>query len=140
MFSISKSAQVPAEKDMIYVDRGDPVSADFGPGDLGGGTWTELNLSAIVPAEAANKPVHLRVSARPGAGENELTLVEFRKNGNSNEANKGQVFAPYDPYTNTIYVFADMLIMLDANRKVEVKYTQTGAQGSAEITVAGWFI
>ena len=113
-----------------YVDRGDPASNDFEKEDLTtDGTWNDLDLSSIVPANA--EAVLLYVAIDDDAVSSQIA---FRKNGNTNEQALGRVRVQ----VANVYVDADMVISLDSNRVIEYKATNTTFTGIS-ICVKGWW-
>lgn len=113
----------------MYVDRGDPASADWTQATLiMDGHWHNLNLSPIVPAGA--KLVLLRVLLFDTTT---LPLLQFRKGGNVRNLNIARFKLPV---TNS-YFYDDKEVACDANRIIQYK-TPTGVE-EIQITVAGWW-
>ncbi|MFH1724309.1 MAG: hypothetical protein ABII00_06770, partial [Elusimicrobiota bacterium] len=126
------AAVSPAEK---CVDRGDPAEHDFTEADLTiDSGWHDLSLAAIVPAEAANKFVLLRVEVTCSAAGAQFY---FRKNGNANERVSTGVRTPVanQQMSSMCGVFCD------ADRVIEyLGNPAVGAFTLIRITVVGWTV
>ena len=111
-------------------DRGDPSDNDFAVGDLTtDGTWNDLDLSSIVPEDAI--AVILKVTVTDNAAS---SLLQFRKNGNSNAKSDQRVRTQVADIPN----HADMIVPCDTGRVIEYMATNT-TWSTINITVAGWF-
>lgn len=127
---ISKSVGTQVEGDMYYVDRGDPASTDFLHTVLTiDGAYHELDLSAIVPAIAANHLVHISLRVR-GA---ENSTGNLRKAGNVNTNNMDIATMQRD---NGWYNWSAW-VMMNADRKIE--YAFAAAITGVVMTVRGWW-
>ncbi len=110
------------------IDRGDPATVDYAVASFTfDATWRDLDLSAIVPANA--KFVNLRVQIQDGAAG---SYFQLRKNGNVNSAN---IFT-LRTQVATIYNDAGTFIACDANRVIE--YRGGAGIDVLNLTVAGW--
>lgn len=116
-----------------FVDAGDTAAHDFAIGDLtldGIANWRDLDLSAIVPANA--KAVIFRVSVTSGAGAAEF---RFRKNGNSNTINTFRI----ETANATSSAHGMGILGVGAGRILE--YSGTAATFSAvNIAITGWIL
>ena len=113
-----------------FVDRGDPASTDYDETTLTlDGTWNDLDLSSIVPANAV--AVALATVIKDNAVG---SRVKFRKNGNSNTINVSQA------YVTVANVFSayDQIVACDSNRVIE--YEGTSGTDSFDVTVKGWWL
>lgn len=114
----------------FFHDRGDPSSSDktaanFTTDD----TWRDLDLSSIVPA--GTKTISLRLTVRDDAAG---SLLAFRKNGNSNGINDGEIYTQ----VANVYNSADILVACDSNRVIEYKATNT-TWTDIYLVVKGWW-
>ena len=114
-----------------YIDRGDPAVADFSIGDLTlNNAFHELDLSSIVPSDAAGKRVHLRVTmSNSTIGKN----VIFRELGNTNTENAEHLAVEIA----NIYITRDWWVPMDAARKIEY-VAESGGWTVFNVTVRGW--
>lgn len=112
-------------------DRGDPAAADFTLATplTTDGAYHDLDLSSIVPAGA--KMVCLRVLVEDNAAG---SYVRFRKNGNTNDLNYGEIYTQVSGVLNS----ADIIVACDVNRVIEYKATSTTFTGIS-ITVKAWW-
>ena len=120
-----------------YVDRGDPATWDWI--ETGSkavlntdGNWHDLDLSGIVPAEAAGKLVHIRYwMQHANAGQ----AFYVRLNGRTNSCNAdGDVTAG-----TTGLAFGSWWILCDANRVIEYMGTNTSFN-NIYLSIRGWCI
>jgi hypothetical protein len=118
-----------------YVDRGDPSGYDFAVGSFTvDNAWHDLDLSSIVPAEAAGKRVFFLVLAAKTGGSGSQALA-FRTKGQTN---------PYDQdgisiIDDTIVHRGSFWVECDSNR--EIQYLVTGsAWSSINFVVRGWMV
>jgi hypothetical protein len=117
------------------VDRGDPVTFDFGSeAGLGGlvadGAWHDLDLSPIVPAGASHVQLAVTIQATTAIGAPGLWL---RKNGNTG----GYNVAALRVQTANQSIDGRHLLLCDAGRVIEYFLTDTSWSG-VTITVCGW--
>jgi len=115
---------------MQLVDRGDPAANDFTAAQLStDGTWHDLDLSAIVPAEA--RAVKIKIEYTDDVVG---SYFLFRKKGNVNLINVG---ASCINVANK-YISPEFDIFLDENRVIQ--YQASNAEFvEINITVRGWF-
>lgn len=119
-----------------FIDRGDPAAVDFTQANLTtDGNWktgaNALDFSAIVPEGA--KAMLLRVAVNDNAV---ATQLVFRKSGQSNTVNCGQIFTQ----VSGVWIVNDSMILpCSADRKVEYVGTNTTID-SVLINVKGWWI
>jgi len=112
-----------------FIDRGDPAVYDFTQATLTtDDTWQDLDLSTIIPAGA--KAVILRVCVNNSTPE---TGIYFRKKGNVNAINMGQILAQ----TSNVWNESDIIVALDSTRHIEYNATNTTWAGIL-ILVKGW--
>lgn len=118
-----------------YVDRGDPSAVDFSIGDFTkDGVYHDLDLSSIVPAEAAGKRVHVTVALRKSVdGGSSFAL---RENGNSNSIN----FAGADCNDANKTTYHDLWVICDSNRIIEYVATNIATWTTMNLTVRGWMV
>lgn len=114
-----------------YTDRGDPAAYDWTLAELiEDGAYHDLDLSAIVPAGA--KAVSLFVLYKASAT---AMAVRFRKNGNTNANNRGQVTSA----VANLPITGDITVACDNNRVIE--YFLSSPQTTlCIITVKGWWM
>jgi len=113
-----------------YVDRGDPGTYDYSQADWSTtGSWTDQDLSAIVPAGAT--AVHFRIQINDATGG---TTLKLRKNGNSNTWNVAQCRI----IVANEATFYDVIVGCDSARVIE--YYVTAAFDWIRATVAGWWL
>jgi len=114
-----------------YVDRGDPSGADFDETDLTvKGTWTEIDLSSIVPIGAVAVAIALEVDTAPA-----LATIQFRKKGNTN-------FIEGDGLTTQILdksIRGTLILSCDSDRKIEYMLGDA-TWNEIDFVVKGWFI
>ena len=114
-----------------YVDRGDPAAGDFTEATLAArDAWTDLDLSAIVPASAT--VVHLFVFGRAA---NPPKGFAFRAKGNVNDFNLRGI----NVVVANLFDFAEMLIPLNAGRVIQYKF-ETATNLVLTVVVAGWLL
>jgi len=114
-----------------YVDRGDPAAGDFTEATLAArDAWTDLDLSAIVPASAT--VVHLFVFGRAA---NPPKGFIFRAKGNVNGLNVRGINA----VVANLLDFAEMLIPLNAGRVIQYNF-ETATDLVLTVVVAGWLL
>lgn len=123
--------ETPSTGGDTIVDRGDPSAYDYALGDLTtDNNWNDLDLSAIVPANA--KAVLLSTNISDNAMS---SYIKFRKNGNANERNVATcvvLVAGYSWHTN-------ILVFCDANRKIEYRASNV-TWTHINLVVCGWFV
>lgn len=131
-YSKSVAIQLQEAIDMKYVDRGDPAAPDFLVGAFTtDGLWHDIDLSAIVPPEAANHLVHIGVDAFTAVAGSSMRLA---KTGNVNDWNSAG-----DAYTGVSPSYAlDCWVMLDANRKIRYMFSNV-AWAFINLTIRGWW-
>ncbi|MCJ7777741.1 MAG: hypothetical protein MUP16_05450 [Sedimentisphaerales bacterium] len=120
-----------ADTQHSFVDRGDPAAFDFTVVNFTcDNEWHELDLSAIVPAEATAVILKLQLKTAAVA-----KYIYFRKNGNVNPYNSSFLATQ----VTNLWVGNDLIIALDTNKKVS--YIATAYAWTAiNVTVAGWFL
>lgn len=116
---------------MIYSDRGDPVVFDFTLTDFTtDGTWRDLDLSSIIPANS--KAVIVKITAQAGTVN---YTINFRRKGNTNEINTGKFTLNIkDAPTST-----ELIIPCDTDRKIQYN-AQNGAFDVINFVIKGWLI
>jgi hypothetical protein len=115
----------------VYVDRGDPASADFNQGDLTtDGAWHDLDLSGIIDEGAVL--VHMTISIVDNAAN---LYIKFRKNGNSNATN---IALMHNPVAN-IQLDGDILVACDEDGVIEYQCSNTSFTAIV-IRVRGWWV
>lgn len=123
----SIEAETVTVGDEVFVDRGDPSSADFTESDLTiDGSWYELDLSTIIP-EAATL-VLLRGFILDTTSDDE---VRFREPGNLNDFNCAVL------RTGGGANMAQDLWVVPSNQKIEYNAI-SGASPDIDITIGGW--
>ncbi|RLC33997.1 hypothetical protein DRH14_03915, partial [Candidatus Shapirobacteria bacterium] len=115
-----------------YINRGDPSAVDFSISDIiTDGAWHDLDLSGILPPEAAGQLIHLLVKIRHQyAG----ISAFFRENGNTNVVNVAGITSQEANGVN----YQDIWIKCDENRIIEYLTSSTGTWYDFNITVRGW--
>ncbi|MBA7613778.1 hypothetical protein ES703_21034 [subsurface metagenome] len=114
-----------------YYDRGDPATYDKAKEDLTiDGAWHDWDLSAIVPAGA--KAV-LLIGHVEGAGTD--WSIWFRKNGNTNEINHGEM----ETLRANVERCRMIIVACDDNRVIEYKADNV-AWVTLNLAVRGWWI
>ncbi len=114
----------------FFHDRGDPAAVDWNLGDLTeDGAFHTLDMSGVVPAGA--KAVCLAVDY---TGSAVGARIRIKKEGQANAYNIAKV----QTQVANVPFWADLIVICDADRKVEYEITspQTTAVG---ITVKGWW-
>lgn len=115
---------------MIYVDRGYVHQPDFTAFTLTlDSSWHELDLSDIVPPEAAGKLIHLKAKL---SGLPPVHLFIFRTIGDGENNIELTIHSEDQP--NTI----DALTVCNAQRKIE--YMGVADPTILDLTVRGWLI
>jgi len=114
----------------VFVDRGDPTGYDFIASDhTVCGVWTDMDLSAIVPAGA------LAVLIKFGGYRADIvTNFQLRKKGNSNEYNVSTI----NMQVENVWVYADLIVPLPPSRIIQ--YKQYQVWNESNLTVKGWWI
>jgi len=113
-----------------YHDRGDPAAYDRTVGNFTtDGTWRTWDLSGIVPAGATAVLLRIRLSD-DAVG----TYIRFRKNGNSNATNRGEVITQVAGVT----LMQEVIVACDAGRVIEY-YGRNVAFVLLSVLVAGWW-
>jgi hypothetical protein len=116
---------------MQFVDRGDPSAWDFVLTDLiTDGAWHDMDLSAIVPANAI--AAVLDVTYSEGAAGN---YILFRKKGNVNEINMGVTRVQVPNVVND----SCLIVALSSDGKIQYLTTNTTFT-VINILVRGWFL
>lgn len=114
----------------MYVDRGDPTSADFAKEDLPvRNAWHDLDLSSIVPKTA--RAVLLYVTIKIGAANR---VIRFRKNGNA----QGIVISGVRTQVADVYNTNDMIVACDTDGIIEY-WIEDVAWTIISVTVKGWW-
>lgn len=109
-------------------DRGDPAAVDITQATMTlNNAWQDLDLSAIVPADAAWVLLRVQIQdATPG-----LTL-HFRKDGNANAFAIPGIVVQVNGVSNE----AEILVPCSAARVIE--YRGSAAIATVNIVVLGW--
>lgn len=114
----------------FFYDRGDPASVDFTVGSfVTDGTWRDLDLSSIVPADA--KAVLLRVDVIDNVV---ASYFEMRKNGNANAINVAIV----QTIVANMHHYENFIVKCDSNRVIEYNGSNVAFTG-IDVTVRGWW-
>ena len=114
------------------ISRGDVSDWDFSATDFDvEGTWTDLDLSSIVPAGASW--VLLRGQARATSCNRQIL---FRKNGYSGTRNAA---GPRTQMANVFINDYSIIVECDSSRVVEYR-KDTATWSNLDFTVAGWWI
>lgn len=113
-----------------YVDRGDPAAQDYTAADLTtDGTWHDLDLSAIAPANAGF--INILLALKDNAVN---STFELRNKGNVNVINR--------PVLNTqvanVITYHEYIVPCDTNQVIQYKATNL-TWDLIRISVAGWF-
>ncbi|MCK5633376.1 hypothetical protein KAH94_06480 [bacterium] len=116
---------------MIYSDRGDPAVFDFTlPDFTTDGTWRDLDLSAIAPANT--KAVIVKITAQAATVN---YTINFRKKGNTNEINTGKFTLPVkDAPTST-----ELIVPCNDDRIIQYN-AENGAFDLINFVIKGWFV
>ncbi len=115
-----------------YVDRGDPSAFDWAVGNFTlDGTWRDLDLSSIVPAGAADKPVYLLVDIQDNVA---ATSVSFRTKGNTDVYN---VLSMRVVIANQLHRMQGWVVC-DASRFIQ--YYGSPGLVTLNVLVRGWMI
>ena len=123
-----------------FVDRGDPSAWDYATADFNSftnQTWNELDLPTDVHADIADaKAVSITVNAQYTGG---VTLLEFRKDGNSNVYNTGMMVLRH---TTAGYGDGANFTVPITNGKIEVRSlgVNLSALSYINIVVKGWWL
>jgi len=113
-----------------FVDRGDPVNADWTAVDINGdNNWHDLDVSSIVPD--GTTAIVLRCALDTGVVSR---LIRFRKKGNVGWPNVAECRVVYP---NRIHHY-DKVIACDENRFIQYK-CNSNTWTVLNLTVAGWF-
>lgn len=113
-----------------FVNRGDPATPDFDAGDFPIlFTWTELDLSAIVPANA--KSVVFRAMGKHAATAQSL---QIRKYGNANN----NIISGLHTTVSNLIEEHDWTCAVDSNRKIEY-LVSTDGWTLLTLTIKGWW-
>lgn len=114
----------------VFIDRGDPEGFDFTQAVLTmDGTWHELDLSAIVPADAS--VILIGGFIRDGVVEK---TVRFRKSGNANALNVSLMYTQ----VAGVFIGQDFTIAASPNQKIE--YLADAAIDIIALVVRGWWL
>lgn len=114
-----------------YIDRGDPVNADFATEDFTlDDAWHELDLSSLIPAGAT-------AVALTGLFINEQVqrLAMFRLHGNSNAANVARIYTQ----SASLTICSDFVVALDPDRKIDYLF-EGFFWSTISLTVKGWWL
>lgn len=115
----------------LFVDRGDPVVADFTMEDLTtDGTWRDLDLSSIVPDGATAVLVEVTLND-DAVGK----TFKLRKDANTNIVN---TLRQYTQVANQSIIFSG-IVSITAARVVEY-YGSDTTWTSVTISIRGWWI
>jgi len=117
---------------MRYVNRGDPVNFDKTFADFTlNWNWQDLDLSALIPIEAASHLVHLRVQL---VASDSTSYIRFRTKGNVNIINIAELNSPVAGEE----IESDFEIECDINRKIQY-YGSVPNITALNLTVLGWW-
>lgn len=131
-FSPSLGIQVEEMIIMKYHDRGDPVAPDFTTPDFtADGAWHTLDLSAIVPEEAADHLVLLRFKGKIAMDSGD---IHIRKPGRVGVQN---CFLNEYEGTEPTNKIASFWVIVDASRHIEYQIS-AGDWALFELVVRGW--
>ena len=114
---------------VVWVDRGDPASADYAVGDLTkDAAWHDLDLSGIVGTGARLVALSIVIGAAAIP-----RIFNVRQNGNVNAINIGslRLLVANETIIGTIWV------KTDADGKIEY-YASAGAFTTLDVSVRGW--
>lgn len=115
-----------------FVDRGDPAAADKGAGNLTqDGNWNDWNLTPIIGTSAKSALLGIKIANTTVYG---TEYIQFRKNGNSNALNIGQLGCQYNGIVNS----GDIIVPVDSNGTIE--YLVGSTTGTINVTVKGWWL
>jgi hypothetical protein len=113
------------------VDRGDPAAWDKQVGDfVTDGTWNDLDLSSVVPADGAERLVLLHVELEDDAAGSAFSV---REKGNANALNVTSVATQVANVLTT----ADLWVLADASRVVQYMGSNV-AFTKIDVCVRGW--
>lgn len=114
----------------FFVNRGDPVAADYATGDfIKNSTWQDLDLSAIVPVNAHG--ILFAVVVQATAVNHSFLL---RPNGNANTTNSSHIRSVVANLRHA----ADFACPCDSDRKVEY-LASVNPWTILNLTVKGWW-
>lgn len=114
----------------MFVDRGDPASYDYAKTDLQiDGAWHDLDLSLLVPAGA--KAVLLIGHVEGNAID---WKINFRKKGNSNEINHGDM----ETIRANVTRHRSLIVAVDENRVIQYN-ADNEAWTTLSLAVRGWW-
>ena len=124
MFFIGKAGGI------MWNDRGDVASHDFGIGDLThDNNWHDLDLSGIVGVGVKLVLLHLHISTSVGN-----PTIYMKQNGNVNDINM-----VYKKFQGAGSVWDTVEVTTDANGVIEYKLILGSTITMCNITVRGWF-
>jgi len=136
--SVDISDIIQCDNDAVgwrFIDRGDALDYDFGFGDfVADNTWRELDLSSVVPIEAANKMVMLYIHYKHTSATG--GMLKLREKGNNYERN---IKVMRILVTNITHYRTSEMVMLDSDRKIEYCLGSNHLT-HLSITVLGWMI
>ena len=114
----------------VYVDRGDPTAWDATEATLTETlTWTDWDLSSIVPVGAKAVLIRVRIKTNPA-----FHAIIFREKGNSNILVAG---ATRTQVANVWYE-NQVIVACDSDRVIQ--YYLSFSPVDMEIVIGGWFI
>lgn len=114
----------------VFIDRGDPAAADWSQATLTlDGTWNDLDLSALVPANASAVMLNCFIADNL-VGKS----IGFRKSGNANVWNTSAVYTQVAGILNQ----QDIIVPASANQKIE--YLGDAGIDTILLTVRGWWL
>lgn len=115
-----------------YVDRGDSSLYDYdATAFTKDSSWHDLDLSSILPIEAANQLIHIKIVANnTTAGAN----FKLKTKGNSNDVNEIRWVAP----NTSSFPVSDGWVRCDANRTIQYWAQNIGTWSSLYMYVRGW--
>jgi hypothetical protein len=115
----------------MFVDRGDPAAWDKQVGDLTtDGTWNDLDLSSVVPADGAERLVLLHVELEDDAAGSAFSV---REKGNANAFNVASAVTQVANVLTT----ADLWVLADASRTIQYMGSNV-AFTKIDLCVRGW--
>ena len=122
--SISGASVVRIE----LIDRGDPVAVDYNQAGLAlDGAWHDLDLSAIVPADASW--IYLRCTVTDATINRELA---FRKDGNANTMAASKI------HTQVANQMTEMSVLVPCSTTRVIEYRASAAIAAVGIVILGW--
>ncbi|MBA7528715.1 hypothetical protein ES705_20903 [subsurface metagenome] len=119
------------KRGMVFVDKGDPIAADFNLGMLTlDGNYHELDLSGVIPVGTKLVMIRLHIEGLEGP-----LIYSFRKKGNTNEINIHK-FVGY-----TIAGEGDGTVFVACSSDLKIEYNLPSNEYTCcDLTVGGWIV